>query len=298
MKNVLIILLVVALVACDSDGYQPIGGERVKEAASDEPGAAPGDSDEQAAGIQGLDLSGTWLMAAETRMSKIETGEYLSSDFTKFRYILEDTDNGVRYDRCWTYGDALAPYGIKTETRFYMDVTKEGFKLQSDGSLQQSWTYELERRPGLSFTSIETLVKLSDDVEFDGGTFVLNGPISLEEYSHVCVWHTYSSIGNRRTIEILTPYDDDYASLNFRLIGDVAEGVYEYATYNSAKEVEINVSSSATKFWEQVGSNGLFPSDVAVNILESTSDRMSGSFSFIGQDSGQYDGQFEIFLKN
>lgn len=288
-RVVLMVLLSAALVGCSSGGSSSGGGS---------PEAVPDEPEEQADGVRTLDLSGTWLVTVETRMLKIETGEYLSSDFAKYRYFLEDTENGVRYEPCWTFGDFYAPYGIKTEQHFYMELNKSGFELQSDGSLQQVSTYEREYAPGFSFTSIETLTKLSNSIEFDGGTIVLNGPITVEEHQHVCAWQVYSNIGVRRTIEISTPFDDDYISIRLTFFGDIVEGAYTYADYTSAKEVEIDVSSGARRFWEVTGSNGLFPTDVTVNIMESTSERLSGTYSFTGQDSNLYDGQFEVFLTN
>lgn len=291
MKISLVILLALLVGACRSGGGDgirlPVKGEREVT-----------DPNDQTMSISSMDLSGTWLMTVETRMSKIETGEYLSSRFSKFRYVFDDTENGVKFDECWTYGSPVPSYGIKTDTRLYMNLSDSGFTLQSDGSLKQTDNHELNHTTGFSYENVRSLVKLSDDIEFDGGMFVLSGPVSIEEHNQVCVLQSHLSIGLGRTIIITVPYDEEYISLNLEFFDGIDVGVYEYENDFDSKEVILRIGSRAKQFEEIVGNSSLFPSNVSLNIAESTSQRISGSYSFTGYDSGLYEGQFEVFLND
>ena len=243
--------------------------------------------------LNSIDLTGTWLINSETETYKTDTGEYLSSDFVRFKYVLEETDVGVKYDRCWEYGD-VSPYGIKTEYRFYMNASDNGFSLQDDGSLKRITEFERDYQPGFNFKSIETLTKISNQVSVDNGTFVLNGPIVSAEYDHVCLWQVHSNIGDRHTIEVVTPFDNDSISLHVDLQGDITPGTYQYTNYNDPSQVTIDISSNSAAFRDQVSSTTLAASNVEVVIIESSSAKISGTYTLTGQDAGMYSGEFEI----
>jgi hypothetical protein len=245
--------------------------------------------------LNSIDLTGTWIVENETETYKTDTGEYLSSDFVRFKYVLEETNIGVKYDRCWEYG-ATSPYGIKAEYHFYMNPSDNGFSLQDDGSLKRITEFERDYQPGFNFRSIENLTKISDQVSVDNGTFVLNGPIANAEYDHVCLWQAHSNIGDSRTIEILTPFDNDSLSLRFDFQGDITPGTYQYTNYYDPSPVTIDISSNSDAFWAQVDSNILAASNVEVVIIESNNTKISGTYTLTGQDAGMYSGEFEMIF--
>lgn len=246
--------------------------------------------------LSNIDLTGTWVIENEIETFKTDTGEYLSSEFTRFKYVLEETDIGVKYDRCWEYGGASSPYGIKTEYNFYMNPSDNGFSLQDDGSLQQITEFERSSEPGFNFRSTATLTKVSNQVSVDNGTFVLNGPISNTEYSHICLWEGYRNIGGRHQISINTPFDSDSLSLSLSFQGNITPGTYQYTNYNDASQITIDVTSNADLFWTQINSNILAPKNVEITIIESTTSKISGTYTFTGQDEGMYSGEFEMIF--
>lgn len=248
--------------------------------------------------FQSLDLTGTWLVTNETRRTRIDTGEYISSSFSRYRYVLDDGENGVRQDECWKYGDVYSGFGVKTDENFYMnpgDAGDAGFKIVDNNTLVRVSEYESEWEPGFSLKSISTLKRISDGVSVDSGTFVLNGPISLTEYSHVCVFRNESSLGEVVSLQVLMPYEDSQISLNLRLVGAVPPGTYYYNRYWESEEIDLDINSNARSFWEIVGSNTLAAEDVTVNVIESSEEKISGTFDFLGQDEERYSGEFEVF---
>ena len=291
MKNIKYLVvagLLLSLFGCDSDG----DGRRNNQVDS---------SNSENLNFQSLDLSGTWRMVNEERRVRIDTEEYISSTFVEFRYVFEDTGSGVKYDRCWEYGDFYSPHGVKTDEHFYMspnDPSDTGFTIQDKDTLVKVTTYENEWEPGFRFESIQTLTKISSDVDVDSGTFILNGPISIEEYSHTCTWQVSSNVGESKTLEFLVPYDDGNINFHFRLTGEIVVGSYYYNEYWESEQVNFDINSTADAFWDTVGSNTLSAEDVTINIIESSDAKLSGTFSLLGQDNERYSGEFEIYLNN
>ena len=279
MKNSILMLLMFVLWGCGGSG-------------------GSGDNAPVAVDLVQIDLSGTWVVVNEIRKRKANTGEYLSSEFIEFKFILEDTDDGVKFDRCWEYGGIYSPYGIKTNERFYMDSSDEGYVLVSNDTLRQISNYEDDFQPGFDFESISTLSKIAEGVEVDDGVFVLSGPVSVDERDNVCAWQVYSNIGVFRTIEVIAPYENGSILLNISLIGDITEGEYQYSDFWDVGPVKIDVTSSVEAFWDQTGSNTLAPENVIIDFSISSEDFMSATFSFLGQDGGDYAGEFEVNLSN
>ncbi len=264
------------------------GCELVDEDSSNQEGKS------EALSLNGTNLSGTWLFKEETRETKIATGEYLSSDFVESKYILEDTNSGVAFSECRRYGSIDIPYGIKTDQHFYMSTQESGFTLQFDGTLQQTTVYERDYNPGFSYKSIQTLTRLSDEVDVDNGTFVLRGPVSVEEYSHVCTFKSTSNIGNRRSYQLIIPYGNGSISFGLRLIGNVRVGTYVINDYYNENEVVIDIYSNAVLFEEIMNSGGVDYQNATVNFVVVNDDAVSGSFEIIDERGVEHTGEFEI----
>lgn len=281
-KQLLFILSVTFLLsACSSGGSDSTGGS----------GQSPGND---SLSLNELDLSGTWKSVTETRIIEKSTGEYLSSLFTESTVLFEETENGVLVSECQDYGYD-DHYGTKSDDRFYIYSTLNGHTLQENGTLSQVTTEEYDYSPGFIYESTNTLSRISNGIELDNGTLVLNGPVSVEEYSHVCLWQVSSSIGVSRTVELSVRYGDSYLSLRLDIEGDVVAGVYQYEDRSvTDSEVFLDVASNAIEFWDLVDSNVLDARNVTVNISDVTDNRILGSFEFTGQDDSLYDGEFEV----
>lgn len=245
--------------------------------------------------LKDVDLSGTWQMVTEVQQFKTSTEEYLQSSFYEEKYFLDDTVVGVEYSVCRVYG-GIPVYGIKTDKHFYMNVSDDGFVLQDDGTLMRSRSYTNSWEPGFNFVAIETLTKISDNLLLDSGTFIFNGPVAITEHAHVCRRKTDYSVGIQWAVNIQVPYDDDYLTFNIEIRDAITAGTYTYARRWDATPVQIEVYSNATAFWNIVGTNTIGARDVSVTIIEVTDLRLSGTFSFTGQDDGSYSGEFEVFL--
>lgn len=245
--------------------------------------------------LDGTNFTGTWSAIVETEIYMSETGEYQSSNYRKFYYLMKETLIGVTFSTCREYAENQ-PFGIKTDYHFYMNSGDSGFTLQNDGSLKQTSEFELESEPDLSYKRTEILKHISKDLIIDSGTQILNGPISNSEYNHVCVSQYYSNIGNNKIISIIVPFTNNNIEFYIDLQGEVSPGTYQYNNYLDYSDVSIDVFSNSDIFWNIIHTNTLSPSDVTVTLIESTSSKLSGTFNFTGQDQGIYSGEFEAFI--
>lgn len=287
MKRSLSAALILVLAGCGSDKSE-----------DDQDNSTPGNGNPVP---KTINLSGTWLKSTEDRRTRIDTGIYESSYFTIFKHLMDDTVTGVQFERCWEYGEPFPLVGVKTSDRFYTfpgSPSDPGYAIHSESLLTRVTTFEPAWDPGYSYESIETLTKISDSIEIDNGTFILNGPISVAEFNHACVWLATDDPVELQTLEFLAPYTDDSISFHFQFKGGITVGTYHYDELRFADEVVLDVFSNATAFMNTVGSNALSPTDVTVNITEATPDRLAGSFAFLGMDNQRYTGEFDIILTN
>ena len=277
MKHILLLSLFFSLLGCGS-------GQSVNSETSNS--------------LQETDLTGTWVMVNEIRRMNAITGEYLSSKYVEYRYVMEEKENGVVFNKCWDYGGGNESIGVKVNDYFYMDFSDVGLSLNNEGELKHVSSFEKSSEPDSTFQSVKTLRKISDNVQIDSGSYILNGPVSIEEYEHVCVWQVRSNVESTRTVQMIVPYGNTQITLHFWLIGSIQTGEYYYNDSSESEAIEIDIISNDRSFSDQVGTNSLWPQNVSINITESSDLKMTGTFAFIGQDNGSYNGQFEVYLKN
>ncbi|MEE2732620.1 MAG: hypothetical protein VYA55_17500 [Pseudomonadota bacterium] len=256
-----------------------------------------GPEEEEFVAVSDVDLTGTWLKTDTTEMYKEETGEYLSTTYVKFKYVLEDTPNGVKAERCWELG-GYAGYGVKTLEHFYMSVYEDGYKMQDENTLLRRSEHTDEYRPGFIFKKQEKLQRLGTETLVDDGHLTISGTnVNVSESDNVCYWHVTSTLGITQTVELLVPYLDHYLSFSIRFIGVLQVGEYEYEEYNDNNQIiDVNVYSGATGFWDAVGSNILAPDAATIEITSVEPNYLEGRFSFVGQDMESYTGSFGIHL--
>lgn len=245
-------------------------------------------------------LSGTWRYTQVHRFYSEQTDEYLYTDSVETSIIVSEDADGIRYYECWQYGGDGIP-AIKTENNLYLNSGNTVYTLNDDGSYstQEETNITYDWMTDTYFNRHSTLSKLSDDVVIDKGLLVLSGNVELAEYSHVCLWRYYSDLSDQRAYELIVPYDDSYLGMRLDLASVPPVGSVEYTPFaEGASILSFDIVSNANLFWDTEGSNSLYPESATINIVESTSSTLSGSFSFTGQDNGEYSGEFQMDLTN
>jgi len=285
MKYFVVLGLAISLLGCGSDSKR-----RDQSQLSDKGGNLD---------IESVDLTGTWASFQETRVIKVSTGEYLYSYFLRNRFVLEETDRGVKYSDCPLYGSSGTPYGVKTSQSFYMrpgDPLDTGFQALDEDTLRKVLVYQEERKPDFRYESTQTLRKISDGVSLDSGTLVYNGSVSFSEYNHTCVSLGYSSIGDRKYLSFIVPYGDGSIRVDFRLTGDVVPGDYYYDQDSDPEEVDFFISSSASDATDVAGLNTREAEETTVSVIEFNEDRFSGTFSILDDNDETHTGEFEMIF--
>lgn len=250
--------------------------------------------------IHDINLSGTWKSVTETKTIRSDTKDYLSSDFREETLILEETDQGIKINDCFNYGDIYSSYGVKSGNKFYTssyDASRPGFTPISHKVLQQHRTFEDKYVPGIIFEEIITLTKISDSPQIDSGSLSISGPFMLNEESHICLFRSYSNVGTYRSYTINTPLDDGTLSFTIRLIGDITPSTYEYDDIYPDPQVRLDIYSSTDAFLNAVQSYSLGEHYTSISINEYSEDVLEGSFSLLSESEESYTGQFYFQLR-
>lgn len=241
------------------------------------------------------DLSGTWMHTLIDEYYEMTTDTYIGFVAIESELIFNDDETGVEYHECRHFG-SLPRTASKSKSNLELEgysvnfsvlnpnvLETPAFEPPTDGSVPPD-QYRLRRY---------RLVKVSEDLNVDRGMLTLNGPVSVAESDQVCLWHVYRDPNLLRTYELIVPYDDDYLSLRIRYENRPGVGIINYDLFNSTPNLEsFNINSGASNFWSIVGSNTLGVTTATINISESTDDLLAGTFAFIGQDMGNYSGEF------
>ncbi len=276
MKSILIILMLFAITGCG-------GGS----------GGSSNDGQEESS-IRDMDLTGTWDFIRESRIYKISTGEYLYSNYTEHTYIIEETDDGTTYSRCWDYG-GYNQFAVKTDEHLYFSINDSGYYLVGENSFEHTEERIDEFDEDLEYKIVDSLVKRTSSIVIDSGNLALAGPVSASENSHACLYKNTNSRGDERSFELIVPFGDDSLMMYLAFHGELLVGSYDYIQYNDDNQIySFDVSSNATEFSTIVGSNTLYPNSASINISESSELFLKGIFSFTGQYGNDYSGTFEI----
>lgn len=279
-KLVLLVMCSCFLYACGSDGtsYDDVDAQ-------------------EAVLLQEVDLTGTWRLSTETDRVKDSTGEVLVTSYHYTPYIFEETDSGVKVEPCAEYG-GNANYGVKTTEHFYTSIHSEGYSLVDADTLFRETVYVNEHAPGFTFVSRETFERVSVDVILDRGELEITGDnVNFVESDHVCVGHSWSSLGTMQYVRVIVPYDDDTLEFSLTFYGDLSVGSYQVERFNDDLQIQdVEIYSNANSFWDTVGSNILYPESATVEITNVNAGNLAGRFEFVGRDDGNYTGQFNAVL--
>lgn len=246
------------------------------------------------------DMSGTWRHTQVHEYYSVETNEYLYSDFIETTLVINEDSEEVRYSECWEYGKD-SHIAIKTEENFSINYGDTVFTLNDDGrySTQEENNIQYSGMTSTYFNRYFMLEKISSDVLTDKGLLVLSGPVEVTEYNHVCLWQMYSNADDERIYELQVPYDDSWLDVRINLMSTPGAGEIEYTPYTSGASLySFSISSNATNFWNIVGSNTLSIDTAIINIIESTDNILSGTYSFVVNNNESYSGEFQMELKN
>lgn len=283
MKTVLVCLILSLLViGCDNNNDSGSDSEQ------NNAGSTPGN----------ISLPGTWRYTQVHRFFNDQTNEYLYTDYFESTLIFVDDENTIRYYDCWEYGSNGA-VAIQTADYIYLNTGTTAFARTNDGSYiteeETNMTY-----PGMTGTYFNQhfeLTKISDDVNIDSGMLILTGNISVSEYNHVCLLTHYSNTFDRIDYELIVPHDDLNLALKMDFTSTPIVGTYDYSNIATSPQViYFDVISNSTLFWDTINSNSLAPNPATINITASSDTLLNGTFSFTGQDNGDYSGEFQIDL--
>lgn len=250
--------------------------------------------------LNDIDLTGMWVLNTHEDKIRSDNGDTASTSYRRQTYIFSDTPYGVEYNECAEYHiPSETKTGAKTNNYFYFhinNIDEVGFSANSQNQLKREYSYtsEFDLEAGFTFNLEQSLIRVNEHPALDQGNFILNGPITIAEYDHACLYEHYELTGNEYQVILAMPFDNYTINISIFFKGTIESGTFRYNNYFDAHEVSIDITSDANAFEEIVGSNTLSPEDVTINITEVTNSKIIGNFSFTGQDQGEYSGEFAI----
>lgn len=240
------------------------------------------------------DLSGTWLFTRYDAIYDTNTDAYIATEIYNQRLVISDSNLGVLYYECWDVA-GVGQSASKTDTHLYIDGNATAFASISTGVLETETESLASPNPGQTIERYKRLEKLTSSVDVDKGLLVLSGPITVSETDTVCVSHQYNDVNDIHIYDLNVPYDNDYLYMRMEIHAGPTTGLHNYTRFVSGADIYyFDILSTSANFWSVVGSNILAPTTATINITESTDSNIAGTFSFVGQDAGNYSGEFSM----
>lgn len=239
-------------------------------------------------------LSGTWLFEEHVEFYDISTNSILYSESIQTTHFLEDRlDRTVNISTCIEYDGVNWEVITKNINNINIFSGRADFVKLTDNSLVMNETLI----PDPNFPNIELRVtsyfnRVSNNILLDSGGITLNGPISINESSHVCVRNATS---NRFDTEVelflvSTPYQDGSLSIELLVQNPLAVKSYVFD-----KNVDSDISNFDIFYGVLgIGGNTLSPSSAIINVTSNSGFGYDGSFSFIDENNNSYTGTFEM----
>ena len=265
------------------------------------------------------DMTGTWQVITKSKIYNLNTQEYLQENTHSTLVIINDHSEGIRQQLCFEGTEILAHYGdgYKTEKHYYPRFD-EHYASQENGVLFMDYIRPAFYQDDEWQENIESyMVKISNDVLTQNGTFVLSSPIALNEVMHTCSEAWYSQTGTLRGAAILFPYREGTAGIYINIYGPLQVGTYEYDSEYDISTSPITLDfnyNEAFNIDTGVQAETFHPDNrINVKIIVSALDnnRITGSYSFDQtlccepEESSEqlpapvyFEGEFDIFLEN
>lgn len=272
-RHILLILLFSSLAAC---------------------GGGSSDSGGQASDLRDVDLSGTWVRLQTRENYLKETGEYLYTSTYEDIWIIRDDALGTVINSCEAHGISNDNYVIKTDKHIFVG---SGYSFNKDGTLEYQGPLEDDMYDeDIQFKVNYKFIRISEDENIDFGMASFSGDADVYGDSHVCFERRSSSYFPYQDVVLRVPFQDDRFNFLLRRRIDIGPGVYSYDNQHSANQVLIQVWCG-TDECRDAGADSITAIDVDVTLTNSSSERITGHFSFTDQYGNQteYTGEFDIF---
>lgn len=242
------------------------------------------------------DLSGTWLLTQYDEWYDKATNTYLYTSIGEQSIVIQDDPvAGLLVYECWDIA-GVGDSAYKTDSHFYMNSNLDDFVFVGPDVMESATRDGIEYSwpPGsITYTHFR-IEKLSNGVDVDKGHLIVNGPITVSETNTACVRHGTNDSGSQHTYSLMVPYDNDLLELIFRFETRPPVGVYSFSPRSGGNIINFDIYSNSSNFWSVVGSNILGPSTVDLTLTDSTDSLLAGSYFFVGQDGGNYSGEFSM----
>jgi len=242
-------------------------------------------------------LTGTWI-SSSVNTSYDNSNVLVGSETTYSTLYFTESNADIQLSSCEDYSNPqIAPSFLQKNNGVlsFINVSDTPFTIVSTTELTRE--YEITYSFGKILYN-QTLTKTSSTIDLSRGSLQLNGPLSGNNQNHACLVQSFNSApsqNNRQQISI--PFDNRDLRLDVELTHFLTVGNYIYDANergNSPVLYSFDVSSNSDVFWNTINSSSLSPTQAEFQISSVGSNLITGTFSFIGQDSGNYTGSFNF----
>ncbi len=285
MKKFICLLMVLTLVGCDGNG---------SSASSNTHGTD--EQKKETVNLQEIDISGTWLVREESDSYNKENDDYLATNFSERTIIINDTAEGIEFSRCEYYDIHRPNTGVKSQDHLYLQFDNNGYSY-NNGDFVRSWEEDDYFNDKIVWQNTIRLIKLSDEVKLDSGSFSLSSPLQISEQNHVCIRNYSSTLSTDRSFTIFIPTQDDIISFDLYYWGDIDTTSYVYDWDNYDNQIRgISLRDDKETFYSATGEYYPYMTNGTVTFTEASEAGVSGSFTAISQEGNEYTGSFEAIF--
>ena len=248
-----------------------------------------------------INLSGSWKISNIEDIHHSETDEYLYSNISTETLIITDSDSGIRYSDCKNYGRQSDTPAIKTESNLYLYNTDTRFSVITNNLFvsKKELGIEHDLLTNRYINVQQKLERIETEAVIDKGLFILHEPVSVTEYTHVCLYHNYSTLYDDESFGLAIPYLEGEIYFDMRLKGLPKVKTHDYTPYeNGAEIMRFSLYSNTDHFEEITGSSYANINAAEITITDSVDDNIAGIFQFSGNGDQNFSGEFQFEKSN